>query len=461
MDMSQKSPKAPKLTGDRAARKREQDRQAQRSAREKTKKLIAHLEARIDTLTRFHSSGSVKTLIDELEKERQANEALRATLHTIQKVVNSGTSEAATEIPSGRDRRELEDPSPPIYRANKQQRPALSHCILPEGIDSNLSPITPPAASHFFQQPLISQEGLLTHALVKEDDRWPLERKYRGSGPLRLQPDASSPFDFPSLQPAESPCDCCKSLLYLNNLFGGCVQMSLPLVGDQRTRDIDIPIRAILHGWDTVCHLYPLDAVWSILRAADEAIWRSRCGEIERLAILRVVSSMLRSRAHPSEATLKALPIFMRPRPSQIRVLHKPLIDFIVWPGLRERLVLFPHQHCSDKFWSLFWTCFRFQWPHRLQDAVIQHGGTGLYRYSERFEAHFFNLQDWCMAPRFFKEFPELEADVPPAFSTSESVSLELGGQGFPPNSEIESAPEFFATFSSTDWPGVRNPLFG
>lgn len=90
-----KSPKEQKLPGDRAARKRLQDRQAQKNAREKTKKLIAQLETRIDTLTRFHTNGSVKTLIDELEKERQANEALRATLKAVERLVSSGISQSS------------------------------------------------------------------------------------------------------------------------------------------------------------------------------------------------------------------------------------------------------------------------------------------------------------------------------------------------------------------------------
>lgn len=89
------TPKTTKLTGDRAARKREQDRQAQRSAREKTKKLIAHLESRIETLTRFHNSGNVQELIDELEVQRKANEALRTTLRSIEKAINGGLAEAS------------------------------------------------------------------------------------------------------------------------------------------------------------------------------------------------------------------------------------------------------------------------------------------------------------------------------------------------------------------------------
>lgn len=82
-----RSSKSHKVPEDRVARKREQDRKAQRSAREKNKNLIAQLQSRIETLTRFHDSGSVKVLIDELEHQRKENESLRSTLRSLQGLI--------------------------------------------------------------------------------------------------------------------------------------------------------------------------------------------------------------------------------------------------------------------------------------------------------------------------------------------------------------------------------------
>lgn len=87
----QVSRRAQKLSEERLARKRELDRQAQRSARVKTKNHIAHLESRIETLTRVQGTGDVKGLIDQIEEQRKENEALKATLKSIGKLVgNSG-----------------------------------------------------------------------------------------------------------------------------------------------------------------------------------------------------------------------------------------------------------------------------------------------------------------------------------------------------------------------------------
>jgi hypothetical protein len=98
---TQQHPRKPqkKLSGARLARKREIDRQAQRSARVKTKNLIAHLESRIEELTRVHDSGNVKGLIDQLEDQRKQNEELRSTLAAIGKLVGGKTGDLS-EFPT-------------------------------------------------------------------------------------------------------------------------------------------------------------------------------------------------------------------------------------------------------------------------------------------------------------------------------------------------------------------------
>ncbi|KAL5363582.1 hypothetical protein BJX96DRAFT_167599 [Aspergillus floccosus] len=462
MDASKRSSVSPKLAADRAARKREQDRQAQRIAREKTKRHIARLEARIATLSQAHGNGSVKTLLGELEKERQVNETLRATLQTIERFVNAGISSAA-DFPISRGNGQGQNPPKPVSEEDCQ---TTGNQILPIASGKQLSP-----ASLHIEEPLnmpaLSHLCLPTYA--------------GGNGPNSCESFTNpSGFDIlqtihPSFQPVETKCDCCSSLLYLNDLFERCAYVSSPFVTEQRWRDIDIPIRAIMDGWESVCRIYRLDNVWTILRTADEVIWRRCCGAIERLAIFRIVNCMLRYRAHPSEANLKTLPVFMRIRPSQIKVLHKPLIDFVVWPGLRERLVLFPHQHCSDKFWALFWTSFRFHWPYSLQEAVVRQCPSGLYRYSQPFDQHFSNLQSWCMAPPFFQEFPELDADVPAAMVSPDSESLspeqvrESGDNPRDTETDVSSMVGAFLDATagpplmrcpSKDWEDSRNLLF-
>jgi hypothetical protein len=105
----------------------------------------------------------------------------------------------------------------------------------------------------------------------------------------------STSGSFISGQPswAESSCRCGTIFHFSNQILGQCSRLQLQTSPTHRIRDADIAIRAVLHGWTTVTKKYALDALWAILRHADEAIF-GNCGSIERLAVLRVMISMLR-----------------------------------------------------------------------------------------------------------------------------------------------------------------------
>ncbi|KAL4804140.1 hypothetical protein BDV18DRAFT_35846 [Aspergillus unguis] len=415
MEAPRKVQKSTKLSGDRAARKREQDRQAQRSAREKTRKKIEYLESRIETLTRFHQNGDVNELLEELEVQRKANEALRTTLRSIEKAINGGLAEANVALQTYNDGKSALDVGSSSPNSDHDKNIATNGGA---GLAQQTGLIPP---SHHLPQSTSPYED--PTAMDKMPSNGPFVNLQDGLTLTGKGPDVhafnSTLHTFPvdiqmpvhALHTTEPPCACCKQLLYMNDMLGRFALTCSRGMADQRIRDSDIAIRAVVHGWDVVSHLYALDPAWAMLRTADETVWRT-CGTIERLSILRVVSLTLRYLADPSESNVAHLPRFMRQRPSQNRIIHKPLIDFIVWPSLRERLILFPHQHCSEKFWSMFWSCFRFTWPYHLQDTFVHPGQAGLYRFSDAFNKSFYDLQNWCMTPDFFREFPDLEADV-------------------------------------------------
>ncbi|KAL4907860.1 hypothetical protein BDW74DRAFT_148158 [Aspergillus multicolor] len=475
MEPARKAPKTTKLTGDRAARKREQDRQAQRSAREKTRQRIAALEDRIETLTRFHNSGNIQELIEELDAQRKANEALQTTLRSIQKAISGGLADASVALKTLDTVKQPPDGS--ISSDSEHSKNLGSNGRGPEGA----------------QQPSLVGPGSHPHVQSASPpfDESGIIDKYSPNGTYVGLPDGLSitgkppddvnvpfnstmhtfPLDMPmplqALHSSESQCGCCKQLLYMNDMLGRFALTCTRSMADQRMRDSDIAVRVIVHGWEAVTHLYPLDPVWTMLRTADEAVWRT-CGLVERLAILRVVSLMLRYLSDPSETNLAHLPIFMRQRPCQHRIIHKPLIDFVVWPPLRERLIMYPHQHCSEKFWSMFWTCFRFTWPYRLQDAFVQQGQTGLYRFSDAFTKSFYGLQNWCMTDDFLREFPDLEADVnvlptgndpTPVTVSSDTLAMSNGAISHDAVARLDPIAANMFTAFPADW-STRNQLF-
>jgi hypothetical protein len=92
---------------------------------------------------------------------------------------------------------------------------------------------------------------------------------------------------------AQKECQCCGSIRFTNEILQRCSKMQLRGAPNQRSRDADIAIRAVLHGWEAVTQKYLLDPVWAVLRLVDQAVF-SNCGRTERLAIIRLMILMLR-----------------------------------------------------------------------------------------------------------------------------------------------------------------------
>jgi hypothetical protein len=165
---------------------------------------------------------------------------------------------------------------------------------------------------------------------------------------------------------------------------------------------------------------------------------------------------------NPTQQNLDALPYFLHERPSQRCIQHAPLIDYLVWPGLRERFVFNPHCYCSEKFSTLFWPCFRFIWEYEFRDAYICNRQTGLYQFSAPFLERTRELQYFRMSPKFLAEFPELKADIPVAPQPdANSLGSEAGGENFDivTSQGLDSLPSGFLgedRFPQMDWSGSQ-----
>lgn len=104
---------------------------------------------------------------------------------------------------------------------------------------------------------------------------------------------AAALFGQTDWQANSSEC-CCRQILLSNEMLAQCSRLNLRSTANQRTRDEDIAIRAVIHGWNAVTERYALDPVWQTLRHADAAMF-SKCFSLtERLVCLRGVCLKLR-----------------------------------------------------------------------------------------------------------------------------------------------------------------------
>jgi hypothetical protein len=143
-------------------------------------------------------------------------------------------------------------------------------------------------------------------------------------------------------------------------------------------------------------------------------------------------------RANPTKKNLDAVPHWFRPRPSQERISHPLVVDFLLWPGLRDQLVFehnryatnaeFSHRYCAD---------LRFNWPYPDHEIFTFDTNRNSYTFSQRFKQSACDLKNWTMDAKFFETFEEMIGNVPMSRDTENFRFLQtpdgaMGFVGFP-----------------------------
>lgn len=139
------------------------------------------------------------------------------------------------------------------------------------------------------------------------------------------------------------------------------------------------------------------------------------------------------------------MPPWFRPCPSQERFAHPLVIDFLIWPGLRDHLVFSHNRYAPNaEFSHRFCEDLRFNWPYPDQDIFTFDAQRNSFAFSRKFKSAACDLANWTMDQRFFETFAELTGNV--NMSRDEDFvhlrQQQQGGQGMPTTGA--SAPQGF-----------------
>ncbi|KAL6234950.1 hypothetical protein BDW75DRAFT_210959 [Aspergillus navahoensis] len=276
------SPRPARLTT--AERKRLTDRKAQRQRRERIKTYIARLEKTLEELTAASGNGMEATLLKQLEQQRAKTERLTNVINHIHEVLEETRSSTS---------------------------PAPESALLTRG--ENASPSAPlrlpPAPNRLLQPPQQQQ---------------PPNNSTRT--PFTISADLATRISLHSQNPRNSGTR--NYFQVVNESISNVAKEQNSIKPSTTEDDEDLAIRAILCGWDSVSEGgRSLDRGWGLLQALDQAIF-SQTGLVERVAILRLMRSMIKWNLSPREHTI---PSFMFPTVTQSMVPHAPIIDFFAW----------------------------------------------------------------------------------------------------------------------------------
>ncbi|OLN87088.1 hypothetical protein CCHL11_06495 [Colletotrichum chlorophyti] len=305
-------------------KKREYDRRAQRAVREKTKNRIAHLESLVDRLSRRNDNTTTASLLAQLSTVTEQRDKLMSCLGTAASTLNDHIKEIQTQDLEGSTSQATSFPQSVLVDLAKRQTS-----------DINLATIREPSSVPSIQD---SHED---HANAQNDDDtsqdcgensyhlWghdtlqvdlpashiPVATSCSSSSPqlAAIPPQARNPPSAPAVP--ELVCQCSMPPAVRRLSDGSIVSRrtwqarNMILSESPQTTDTaltledndseDIPVHVVLHGWDSIVSVGRTSPLWKRIRRLDEVSW-SDCGPQERLALISIVHTLMRSQADPA-----------------------------------------------------------------------------------------------------------------------------------------------------------------
>ena len=350
-------------------RKRAKDRESQRVSRIRTKAYISHLETEIAELRQSSTTGN--SLAGTVEKQfahlRKESETLQRALDHIGRLVKD-----ASQRRSGRTDDGAVDSASRPQSLNSPNVEGQRHEN--NGRDRRDCPSKLDESTATFPQVASSIDPYQVHVL-------------HGISPS--DPAAQVVLaDFFKKPMADEP----NMFISLNNMISILQHQTIFFV---RSEDDDTCIRAVLHGWETLASR-ELDAVWTAIQALDRMIFRN-CAIVERVAMVRLLRLVLLSMIDPTSRAQQTLPPYLQLTKTQTSTPHPPVIDILVWPSLRDLLIITGCQHVTQQQVLKYAQDLVFEWPFEIRDIYKKDVKTGQHAFSKDLDERFFAADAWSM----------------------------------------------------------------
>ncbi|KAK6373680.1 hypothetical protein LTS17_008173 [Exophiala oligosperma] len=438
---------AVKNESSRAERKRVQDRLAQRATRERTKSRIAFLEQRLKSLEAQDRQGEIVSLTRIIDDLRNENHRLRDALlkmrSTIDETITATSGNCSSTSPVFGGATLTTTAAAPtthfLRRHDSMSTEAASEVVVElAAIGGNDNAHDYPSQQ---QQrcPPPPEDGEAGAPLVEEEEERFDTTSFEFSPDTLLQmfeaavpvnnlnnnntssssstwgpTSSSSLFDFriPTPEIVNIAPDVDKWHVSNGAFINALTEIKNRNPSDQEL-DLHVPFKAAIWGWNNVGP-EAQHPVWLALRQVDQRVFGTWKSKAQRIALMYVCQTLMQYRENPTPDNLARVPEFLRPRPSQEKIQHPAVIDFLIWPALRDRLVFEYQKYTSTgAFSKAFVENFNFYWPYPDRDIFVYDPANDGYEISPMFLRHAYEIRNWTMKPAFFKQFPEMQHDIP------------------------------------------------
>ena len=417
----------------RAERKRELDRLAQRATRERTKSRIAFLEQKLASLESCDRQSTISQLTKTIDDLRNDNMRLQSAMTKMRFALNEALD--GTEANTGRTctcASKSKCTCQPKAGSSSSDTPRHeSRSPDDDVVELPSEPPVPMQDGVLGMWPSPTNLGGLEEFLGFQPNSIPtpvydlslpentLQSPWVQVGGTTPSMPTPPPLSF-QLPPADGGptltiASDFEKWHVSNGAFIDAMDAVKKNMATNQTLDLHVPFRAGLWGWGSIPTHELAHPVWSALRAVDQKVfgtWATK--PAQRIAVMYACQTMLQYREAPTKENLDRVPKYLLPRPSQQRIQHPAVIDYLVWPGLRDRLV-FEHEKYTrtGDFSAAFVKYAHFNWPYSEREIFAVNPNTGQWEVSKLFLDHVYDFKNWTMQPEFFRVFPEMVHDIP------------------------------------------------
>jgi len=428
------------LTPDQLAKKRANDREAQRAIRERTKRTIESLESKIRELESQQPYQELQAVVRQKNAIQAENEEIRRRLSSIMALIQpimgaQGLTDLASAAHHNAQAGIAQNgfPTDPFVNGPRPYGPQTGQ--MPQGESQPFSPDGQPdnrtwnASRDLENQRDNMQRGL---ELDETGERLSFNMLLdslgqRASNPPAQQqsqhhhsPDSRSSYpaisSFPEQAQAQSPWSAlpknCEPTCPLDNIL-------LNFISTQR-REIaenggaaDTAVSLAAPAYPSVASLlnptggHRVDRLSQLMTDVIDK-FPNIANLPERVATLFFMFSLTRWMINPTQENYERIPEFFTPRPSQILAPHPPWIDHVPFPRMRDKLVATYKEHPFELFFMPFTVGLSVNWPYDPTDCLISTSDKEDPIINPVFERHIRRLENWSVSPLLMENFPDL-----------------------------------------------------
>lgn len=423
------------LTPEQLAKKRANDREAQRAIRERTKNHIDRLQKRIDVLTSQKPYLELQEVLRQKQAIQDENDEIKKRLSSVIAILQplSGSQGAAgadiSSLPSSNltSNREGEAvhtecqkfPSP---SADPPSRAAIHNLPSPISFASEILPPTNVQSQHrlWLQggghgnelqswssvNAFECQRNSLQHALDLDGSggqrlrlQFLLETHHQLSRIPTLHPGglargnsspptlAPSPSQHSSRSPSQLglsfPTHLPRWALICNNTGPTC-PLDHILLDFMNVKRREATSRGSVYSSEQLGPHYP--SVSSLLNNNDQhpsvdplskvfadiiSKFPNITGLPEKVAVLYNMFFIMRWQIHPTLENFQRLPVYLHPTALQVQCAHPAWVDYVPWPSIRDKLISDPSKYPFQDFFVPFTARLSVNWPYLDTDTLL------------------------------------------------------------------------------------------